>query len=276
MKNILLWVLAFVITIGAAYYQRTTGPTYPVRTTVTIDGTGYELSLRRSQTNTRPCTIEMAVPEDISGVICYRRYRSDDEWTIIPMERKEGFIAGLLPSQPAAGKLEYYLILESRTGEKVTVREDKPVIIRFKGDVPAAIMIPHILIMFAAMLLSTLAGLFALSGDVRHRRYGVLTLILLVTGGMILGPLVQYYAFGELWTGIPFGWDLTDNKTLFAIVAWVAAVLVNRRKESRAWTIIAAIVLLLIYSIPHSLFGSELDYASGQVTQGFILLLSGL
>ena len=33
-------------------------------------------------------------------------------------------------------------------------------------------------------------------------------------GGMILGPIVQKYAFGAYWTGIPFGHDLTDAKNL--------------------------------------------------------------
>ena len=47
---------------------------------------------------------------------------------------------------------------------------------------------------------------------------------------MILGPIVQYYAFGDLWTGIPFGWDLTDNKTLIALIFWILAV-VNEQKE---------------------------------------------
>jgi hypothetical protein len=88
---------------------------------------------------------------------------------------------------------------------------------------------------------------------------------------MVLGPVVQLYAFGDLWTGIPFGWDLTDNKTLIALLFWVLAVIMNRKQERPFYTALAAIVLLLIYSIPHSLFGSELDYNSGQVTQGIIL-----
>jgi hypothetical protein len=45
----------------------------------------------------------------------------------------------------------------------------------------------------------------------------------------------------------------------------------NRKKERPLFTILAAVVLLLVYSIPHSMFGSELDYSSGQVTQGIIL-----
>jgi hypothetical protein len=88
---------------------------------------------------------------------------------------------------------------------------------------------------------------------------------------MILGPLVQKFAFGELWTGVPFGWDLTDNKTLIALVFWILAVIMNRKKERPLYTVLAAVILLLVYSIPHSMFGSELDYSTGQVTQGIIL-----
>ena len=90
---------------------------------------------------------------------------------------------------------------------------------------------------------------------------------------MILGPIVQYYAFGDLWTGIPFGWDLTDNKTLIAFIFWILAVYMNRKTDRPLYTALAAFVLLLVFSIPHSMFGSELDYASGQVTQGIILNL---
>ena len=31
-QSVLIWVFAFLFTAGLAYYQRTTGPTYPVRT----------------------------------------------------------------------------------------------------------------------------------------------------------------------------------------------------------------------------------------------------
>ncbi|HEX7493951.1 MAG TPA: hypothetical protein VF346_07015, partial [Bacteroidales bacterium] len=97
--------------------------------------------------------------------------------------------------------------------------------------------------------------------------------ILLIAGGMILGPVVQYYAFGDLWTGVPFGWDLTDNKTLIGLLFWIAAVLMNRKSEKPIYTILAAVMLLIIFSIPHSLFGSQLNYSTGEVTQGIILNL---
>jgi len=104
-----------------------------------------------------------------------------------------------------------------------------------------------------------------------YKKYALWTLIFFFTGGIILGPIVQYFAFGDLWTGIPFGWDLTDNKTLIALIFWILAVVMNRKKDRPFYIALAAIVLLLVFSIPHSLFGSELNYSSGHVTQGIIL-----
>ena len=77
---------------------------------------------------------------------------------------------------------------------------------------------------------------------------------------MIIGPIVQKYAFGIYWTGFPVGTDLTDNKTLLAIVFWLTAY--GLRKKSRWWTVAAAILMVIVYLIPHSVAGSELDYST--------------
>jgi hypothetical protein len=104
--------------------------------------------------------------------------------------------------------------------------------------------------------------------------YSTLTLIVLFLGGIVLGPLVQNFAFGELWTGVPLGWDLTDNKTLIALLFWILAIVMNRKKDRPFYSTLAAVVLLIVFSIPHSVLGSELNYASGEVTQGLILIFS--
>ena len=268
MKNFLFWAIAIIITVAAAMYQRMTGPTYPIRSSVTISGTEYPFALKRNQTNTHRCMIRLEVPQEVSGTLFFRRFRTDDGWTAAEMNHDGRSLAGELPSQPAAGKLEYYIVLKDSSGAETPLMKEKPVVIRFKGNVPAVIMIPHILIMFVAMLLANLAGITAAAGMSSQRKWGRLALWLLLAGGMVLGPLVQKYAFGDFWTGIPFGWDLTDNKTLIAVIAWVVAVVMNRKKERPAYTIAAAVILLLVYSIPHSLFGSELNYVTGAVTQG--------
>jgi hypothetical protein len=275
MKKSIYWILAFLITIGAAYYQRKTGPTYPKSSEVTVNNKLYKLKLIRSIGLDRDPEIRLAITDTtVKAKLYFRRYPTKDEYQVTDFKYKEtsrfkGFCASV-PPQPEAGKLQYYFEITDSKGVTIYLK-DAPVVVRFKGGVPALIMIPHILLMFIAMLFSTLAGMLAIGKHPDFRKYTNWTLILFSAGGLILGPVVQYYAFGDFWTGIPFGWDLTDNKTLIAFIFWVLAVFMNRNKERPLYTAIAAIVLLLVYSIPHSMFGSELNYESGSVTQGIIL-----
>ncbi len=289
MKKFALWFLAIVITLGAAYYQRKTGPTYPKAVNITVNDSVYEVTLIRSLGLDERPEVKLKIADtSINAKLFYKRFKTTDKYSVSEFRYKvypvnsflmnkvfkiteeKGFFAEV-PQQPPAGKLQYYIEVTDSKGTSSLLKES-PIIIRFKGAVPSFILTPHILFMFLAMLFSTLAGLLAITKHPLFRKYSLWTLILLFAGGMILGPLVQKYAFGELWTGVPFGWDLTDNKTLIAFIFWIIAVVMNRKKEKPFYTILAAVVLLLIFSIPHSMFGSELDYASGEVTQGIIML----
>jgi hypothetical protein len=262
MKKALLWILAVVITLAAAVYQRMTGPTYPLRGKVRAGTSEVTFRLPRSADVDKDCEVAVEVPDAaVTGYLEYRRFPTDDPFTRVELTRAENKLSGFLPKQPMAGKLAYRVVLESG-GSAVTLGGEKPAIIRFKGLVPAVVLIPHVLIMFLAMLFSTAAGLAALGRKINPRKLALWTLALIFVGGMILGPLVQHYAFGKLWTGFPFGTDLTDNKTLLVMLAWVAAVIAGRKgKPARGWIVAAAVILLVVYSIPHSLLGSELDYS---------------
>lgn len=289
MKKSLIWTLAVFVTLAAAYYQRKTGPTYPKSIDITVNGTEYEINLVRSLGLDERSEVKLAIPDtSVKATLYYKRFRTDDEYTpasfkykvypvdsyimnnLFGMTEENGLFASL-PQQPPAGKLEYYIELSGEEGMQ-KIPSDGPVVIRYKGGVPAGVLLPHVLFMFFAMLSSTAAGLMAAFRMPSYKRTALITFILLLAGGMILGPVVQKYAFGEFWTGIPFGWDLTDNKTLVAFLAWLAAVIVNRKSDKPWVTILASFLLLAVYSIPHSMFGSELDYATGQVTQGIILI----
>jgi hypothetical protein len=288
MKKFILWLLAFIITVVAAIYQRETGPTYPKRLKIPLDNSMTELKLVRSLSLNEKPQVKLNINDTtIKARLYYKRFKSDEEYQVTDFSYKvypvhspfmnkvfkiyeeKGLFASV-PQQPPAGKLQYYFEITDSKGTR-TFLKDTPVVIRFKGDVPAFVLIPHILLMFVAMLFSTLAGLMAISKVSLYKKYALWTLILFIIGGFILGPIVQNFAFGELWTGIPFGWDLTDNKTLIALIFWILAVVMNKRSDKPIFTVLAAIVLLVVFSIPHSLFGSELNYSSGQVTTGIIL-----
>ncbi|MBN1222996.1 MAG: hypothetical protein JXB23_07085 [Candidatus Aminicenantes bacterium] len=262
MKKAGFWILAFMITLSAAVYQRLTGPTYPLRGKITLAGTEISYRLIRTHEIGPDCNVKVKVPvETIRGRLIYKRYKTDDPWTSVPMERDNGFLSGKLPQQPSAGKLAYNVFLSDKD-EEIALSTENPIIIRFKGFVPRYILIPHIIIMFLAMLFSTRAGLEALRKRGSPRKLVIWTLGLLVVGGMIFGPLVQKFAFGSLWTGFPFGYDLTDNKTLIALLGWIAAWIAGRKgKPARVWVLGASILMLVVFLIPHSLLGSELDYS---------------
>jgi hypothetical protein len=205
--------------------------------------------------------VTLMIPDSIvSGEVLWRRFPTQEAWQTLPMTRRGNTLQAALPKQPPAGKLEYVVLLKNGTTQ-IRLPEEGAVVTRFKGKVPGAFLIPHILLMFAAMLLSARTGLEALRPNGRPRFYAWTTTIALFVGGMILGCIVQKYAFGAYWTGVPFGIDLTDNKTLIALLGWVAAtVAVEKNRHAKFWTITAALLMLAVYAIPHSLFGSELKY----------------
>jgi hypothetical protein len=277
MKKFILWTLALIITLAAAVYQRHTGPTYPKELNVNLNKNSYRLKLVRSiALDERSEVILNITDTTIKAKLYFKKLNSTDNYQITDFTyrsepKKEGFFAEV-PKQPVAGKLQYFLEISDSKGTHTYLKES-PVIIRFKGGVPLFILLPHILFMFVAMLFSTLAGLMAVIKYPLYKKYGILTLIIFAIGGIILGPIVQYFAFGDFWTGIPFGWDLTDNKTLIALIFWIFAVVMNRKEDRPLYTVLAAFMLLLVFSIPHSLFGSQLDYSTGKVIQGIILNL---
>ncbi len=265
------WILAIVLTFSMASYQRMTGPTYPQDLEFSIQNEFYQFELPRSHSSTAPCEISVpATNPEISGELHFRRYKVDESWTIMPLMVEDNSLKGYLPPQPPAGKLEYFLTLKTQNQE-IVLPEESAVVIRFKGDVPASFLLPHVLLMFISMLLAAVSLMEILFKGEKVKIYTLLTTVTLFLGGMIFGPIVQKFAFGAYWTGIPFGWDLTDNKTLLSFLFWLAALWQIYRpnaKKAKLWVIAAIIVMFGIYLIPHSTMGSELNYETMQVETG--------
>ncbi len=273
-KKIIFWVLASIITVSMALYQRLTGPTYPKKFKVEIDGSLFNFELPRSQNGTSDCEVKINVKDpEVSGIILYKHFKTSEPLDTLKFIRTGDSLTAMLPGQPAAGKLEYMVKLFKQKNQ-LTIINNQSAVIRFKNNVPAYVLIPHILLIFSAMLLSTLAGFFAAGNIPAYKFYIGLTLILFILGGMIMGPIVQKFAFGEFWTGFPFGKDLTDNKSLIAVLFWIIAWLGNRKTERKYLVLLAAVINIIIGLIPHSARGSELDYSSGEIKTGMIVLFS--
>lgn len=266
-----IWIFALLLTLAAAFYQRQTGPTLPVKTEVNTGIQKFPVTFPRSFAGKADCPIVLRIPDiTVKGVLSYRKYPTKDEMTKVDLIREGDQLSGKLPNQPPAGKIEYTVDLV-KDGTSLVFDPATPVVIRFRGDVPATILIPHILLMFLAMFFSNVTGIYALF-RIRHYKYlATITFAILFVGGMVFGPMVQKFAFNELWAGVPFGWDLTDNKTLIAVLFWLLALVMIGKKSAAYWIILASLITIVIFTIPHSLYGSQLNQETGKIIQGFIL-----
>jgi hypothetical protein len=264
-KVIMLWVAAFLVMAVIVIYQRVTGPTYPKTAKIELNNNSYKFSLPTTHGGEGDEKISLNIPDQtIQGKIKYRRFKSNDEWQTEPMVRNGNAIETSLPHQPPAGKIIYQIILESNSKEYSLT--EAPVIIRFRSEVPMIIVILHLFFLFGSITLCLRTGLEAIYKGDKVLILSFLTVIFLFVGGIIVGPLMQKFAFGEFWTGWPmkgllnFG-DMTDNKTLIAFLVWLVALWrIKVNPQQTVWVIVAMIVMLAAFLIPHSILGSEIDY----------------
>ncbi|MCX6245438.1 MAG: hypothetical protein NTU98_12155 [Bacteroidetes bacterium] len=260
LKTALIWIFAIVFTVFIAGYQRKTGPTYEMSVKKEIGGQLIKAKLIRTYDGNDDAKIILTIPDtSIKGKIQFRRFKSYDSWTTAPMVRDGNSLIGSLPHQDIAGKVMYHVTLVK--GSEEVLLNDDAAVLRYKGHVPMFILLPHILIIFLAMLFSTLTGLEAIFKGKNTLLYTWITIITLFIGGLILGPIVQKFSFNVYWAGWPFGHDLTDNKSIVAFIFWVIALIVQyRNREKKVWAIVASVVLLVVFLIPHSMLGSEIDF----------------
>lgn len=285
LRSVLLWTLSLALTLACLAYQDKTGPTYPLEGELETAAGPVSFKFMRSETigNDLALVLLDPVPDEIGGFIRFRRFKSDDEWSRAPMQRGEfelarrgssetvGGVGVTLPSlKERAGKYEFFVYIDDGNGEAESVTGDVPIYARYKAAVPVPALIAHIIVIFASMMIAIRAVLEALiNGAFKWMLWA--TIISLLLGGFLFGPLVQWYAFGVWWSGVPYDIDWTDNKVLVELVFWAIAAFLNRGfRRNRASVYLAGVVTLLVYFIPHSVFGSEFDYriGSGRGTVG--------
>lgn len=261
-----LWVAAFVVTVLLAVFQRMTGPSHPLRgETILPNSDVFAFKLPRSNEGRETLRITVAAPPGVSqATLEWRRFPTDEPFRSQSMTPStDGALETRVPPQPAAGKIEYRILLESG-GAVVSIPATETVVARYRDPVPAAVLIPHILAMFVSMLVSTRALFEVLRPGAAGARSLILgSMGLLIVGGLVLGPIVQRFAFGAYWTGWPLGHDLTDNKTLIAFLAWLpATVFAWRGLRTTLAVVLGWLVMMGVFLIPHSARGSQLDWST--------------
>jgi len=251
-RTILFWILAIVITLISAFYQRVTGPSYPLSGKINFDGKEISYKLERSHSSSSNYALEINTGDpSIHGALYVKKLNSNNGFTEFEMTGA-GTLKAEMPAQPRLHKLEYFVKL-FKDQISAQIPADNHVVIRFKDDVPIWILIPHIFAMFFAMMLSTRTGLEFFNKGPKLDKLALWTVVFLFIGGFLLGFAMNGFAFGEVWGGWPFGLDVTDNKTQIAFIAWlIAFYLIKKNKNAKLAALLAAIIMIAVYMIPHS------------------------
>ncbi|MCX7905368.1 MAG: hypothetical protein N2446_01535 [Elusimicrobiales bacterium] len=267
LRKIIYLFFSLLFSVLLVFFQRKTGPTYPVKGSFDIYNDNIKYFFPRS------CTIKEqkcnAVIDSKVGdfYIKYKRYKINEEFKIIRfsfVDSNKKFIANIPSDFPPAAKIEYNVY--AKIGENEFKINNKSVILRFKNKVDSWILIIHVIIMFGSLVLS----LYMFFRVIFDKKYSSLLLyinwILLLIGGFVFGGLLQKQAFGLWWSGFPLGYDITDNKTLIVFLSWSVALLFSiRKKNVSKYIVFSSILMILSYLIPHSLFGSEYDYLNEKI-----------
>jgi hypothetical protein len=262
-RSLVLWAIALLVTLGSAVWQRLSGPTHPIRVRDSVAGQEITGRLLRSQTVGAGVPISLQAGAGLVGEVRWRRWPGDHPWQTVALRRAGDRLVGELPAQTMkAARIEYNVEITDGLGSTIT----RSARLRFKGAVPGAVLAVHVAAMFLGMLLSLRTGLEALNRGPRLAPLVAATLVCLGGGGLLLGPVVQKYAFDAYWTGWPVGEDLTDNKLAVAVLAWGVAAWQLRRGR-RWWVVLASLITFAIFVIPHSLHGSTHDWETGRHIQ---------
>lgn len=198
---------------------------------------------------------------------------------MIPESRGENAFAASIPLHPKGQVAWYYLeaVDQREQGEiKVTLPETgqvQPIRLKFEGEVPAYIVIPHVLCIFGAIFFAVLA-LFSIIDIKKGKRtlkqsvkFPLLTFVLLFLGFVPFGIAMNYFAFGVLWEAFPFGRDVTDNKSQIMLLFWLATLFlvkgtVGGKGDGRnlvsdrgycTLVMVSFLATMIILAIPHSL-----------------------
>ena len=114
MKKTLFWLLAVVITLVLSIYQRMTGPTYPKKVTIELNGAQYKVKLPRSGVLQDEIVALKGIPQHTDAQLHYRRYPTSDDYTTVDFKWTDSEWQAALPVQPVAGKLQYYITVDGK------------------------------------------------------------------------------------------------------------------------------------------------------------------
>ena len=200
---------------------------------------------------------------DIKEVrVFYKKVRTEEFKKSVMLRTKDGSTyADYLPGLSKGERWFYYIEAEDTTGNILSiperVKEEERQInfyVTFEGTADRILFISHIV----------------LANYIRLAFYSVFyDTISFFIFAFPVGGYIAHQVFGQAWSGIPFGWDITDNKSLVTFLYYAILIYLMKGEfyglevgkgnvisdNNFSYLVILGIILTIaVYNIPHSYF----------------------
>ncbi len=284
----LRFILAAVLTLAMLYMARTNSRGQPDHLSYSENGVAFDITTvpKAPEDGSAHITVGItgAVTPNSRVVVRYTKsgqnaQTSLQEYATVTLEMEDE-TSGVYGTDLAVGrrgdKVYYYfeVLYPDNTVQAVFMPDAHgPFVLKSIGHVSTVVIVLHVALMFLTVFFVALAlvhafGLIRTGGDARlMSRNFLLAALFAFLGGYPFGFAMNWYAFGGIWEGVPFGTDATDNKTQLIFVYLVFMVLASLGSLTRGrwgrdlfspgalgWFGVGAFVLMIaIYLIPHSI-----------------------
>ncbi len=304
-------VLAVVLSAGLLFIARTNSRGRPEHFITTNNGYTFEITTVPKAYETDLVRIKLGIRGDLDSTIRpefrFGRFGQDAKTPLYKYDSRplllEDSASGLYYTEQKAGelggKLWYYFEVRDKTGglrATFTRPDGKPFVLKYVGHVPLWALICHIFFIFATVFFVAKGSLHAVDllrgredAGPTARAY-MWAAVCAFIGGYPFGFPMNWYTFGTIWEGVPFGTDATDNKTqllfvylLFVMVSSLGTLTRGRfgrnafsKRMLGGWGVLGFFVMLGIYLIPHSIqFEPGLTKAVCWSWIGLVVLIYG-
>ncbi len=265
---VLIGVIVFGIMVMMMVAPKTkTAVSGDLRMEYTPDKDGYEFT-------THLIPVKVIAPKGVERVVLHyggeggfrqkviHPSADDSTWYVTSMELPEKGV-----------RYYFYFEVVDRAGNQLIFPEEaKPQFtseyhyfkLRSEGQVSRLALFFHVLLMLFAIVLFfhvMYDAIYILNGGHREQRIVMVTLyaqICFFITGFPLGWLIEKQVLGNYWEGIPFGWDITDSKTLFIFLYWMIPLILYWLKKIgergfAKWAVGGVIFTVVMFLLPHSL-----------------------
>lgn len=223
---------------------------------------------------------------DIKEVrILYKKAKGEEfKKSVMQRVRDGSTYTDYLPGLSKGERWFYYIEAEDTNGNILnipeSVKEGERQInfyVTFEGTANRLLFISHIVLAITAVILWIHSVFYVVNHLTTKERHNIRLAFNSVLYGTIsffifafpVGGYIAHQVFGQAWSGIPFGWDITDNKSMVIFLYYAILIYLMKGEFYRlevgkgnvisdnnfSYLVILGIILtIVIYNIPHSYF----------------------